>query len=100
MQAVNQLRVLSLNTQSLRNKVSDVLSIIEDLDVDIAFIQESWLKASDGAIFAQIKDHGFSTHTFRKARKSDVGGGVAAIFKPALKVTKAKRRNNFKTLKT
>ena len=81
----------------MRNKVDDVISILEDFKTDIAFIQETWLKSTDGAIYAQIKEHNFREHTFRKPRKSDLGGGVAAIYKSSLKVTKAKRRTNYKS---
>ena len=66
--------------------------MLEDFNIDIAFIQESWLRASDRAIFSQISEHGFSVHSFRKARKVDLGGGVAAVFKSGLKVTKAKQQ--------
>lgn len=33
-----------------------VLTYLKDNDVDIAFIQETWLKKSDKATISQIKD--------------------------------------------
>ena len=74
-----------------------MLSIVEDFGTDIAFIQETWLKSSDGAILSKIKQHGFSLCTFRKPRKSDLGGGVAAIYKSLLKVRKVPRKTNYKS---
>ena len=95
--STGNINVLSLNTRSLRNKVGDIISILKDFKTDIAFIQETWLKSTDGAIYAQIKEHNFKVHTFRKPRKSDLGGGVAAIYKSSLKVTKARSRTNYKS---
>ena len=86
-----------MNARSLRNKVDEVLSVVEDFDTDIAFIQETWLKSSDGAIRSKIKQHGFSLSTFRKPRKSDMGGGVATIYKSLLKVRKVPRKTNYKS---
>ena len=86
-----------MNTRSLRNKIDEVLSVVEDFDTDIAFIQETWLKSSDGAIRSKIKQHGFSLSTCRKPRKSDLGGGVATIYKSLLKVRKVPRKTNYKS---
>ena len=83
-----------MNTRSLRNKVDEVISIVEDFGTDVAFIQETWLKSSDGAIRSKIKQHGFSKLTFRKPRKSDVGDGVAVVYKSSLKIRKVPRKTN------
>ena len=88
---------MTLNARSLRNKVGSVITLLDDFDVDVGFIQETWLRTSDGAILREINENGYKVLSYRKQRKIDRGGGVAAICKSYLKVSKALRRKNYKS---
>ena len=62
------------------------MSYFEENYVQIAFIQESWIKRSDGHLHRQIEEFGFSVMSYRKPRRLDLGGGVAIIYKKSLKI--------------
>ena len=61
---------MSYNPWSLRNKLSGVMDLIVDNDVDICCIQETFLRKSDGAIISEIKDRGFNILSCRKSHYS------------------------------
>ena len=84
------LRVISLNCRSMRNKMQSIMSFLDENSIDIAFIQESWLRKSDGHIINEIKEYNYKVISFRKPRKLDFGGGVAVIFKQYLKLKQIK----------
>ena len=62
------------------------MSYLEENYVQIAFIQESWIKRSDGHLQRQIEEFGYSVMSYRKPRRLDLGGGVAIIYKRSLKI--------------
>ena len=51
-------KLLSLNCHSLRNKVHDVMEAVTLLDVDLFFVQETWLMKSVAAILQVIREYG------------------------------------------
>ena len=59
-------------------------------EVDIAIFQESWLKKSDSVLIQEIRDYGFEIHTERKHRASDIGGGLAFVYRNCLSLKKIK----------
>ena len=65
--------------------------------IDLAFIQETWLAKSDGFYINSIKDYGFNVLHSRNERQNNKGGGVAVIYKENLDVTniKLKPYNSF-----
>ena len=69
------------------------MSYLEENNIEIAFIQETWIKKTDGHLFKQVEEFGYSLLTFRKPRRLDLGGGVAIIFKHNLKLTCMKVKN-------
>ena len=75
-----------MNTRSIRNKILPFMSYLEENYIQIAFIQESWIKKSDGHLHRQIEEFGYSVMSYRKPRRLDLGGGVAIIFKKSLKI--------------
>ena len=73
------MKCLLWNPQSLQNKILDFIQIVEDNDIDISFITETWMTSENNHTSALLKDLGYSMyHCFRSDRK---GGGVAIIAK-------------------
>ena len=64
------------------------MDLIIDENVEIAFIQETWLKKSDGYIIKQIEEYGYRIISERNERLNDLGGGIATIFKKNLNFKK------------
>ena len=54
---------------------------VENKEIDLAFIQESWLTKNDGFYVNNMKDYSFNVINSRNQRSSDRGGGVAVIYK-------------------
>ena len=42
------------------------MSYLSDNNIDITFIQESWIKKSDGHLKKQVEEFGYSMFTYRK----------------------------------
>ena len=72
----------------MRNKLPLIMSFLEDNNVHLAFIQETWLRKSDGHLLSEIKEYGYDIISYRKSRKLDFGGGVALLYKSNVKVQK------------
>ena len=87
---------MSLNCRSVRNKIQDLLSLIEEYDLDIVCLQETWLGKGDKAILAEIKEHGLDIISISRTQQN-TGGGVAIIHKPQFKVKHIQHKERFKT---
>ena len=72
------------------------MSSLQDNCIDIAFIQETWLRKSDNALLKEIKEFDYDIISCRKARKLDWGGGVAAIYRKNMKI-KLLKKNIYKS---
>ena len=83
-------KLMSYNCRSIRNKVHEVMSMIDDHSVHLAAIQETWLRESDLKILNDIEEYGYTIESYRKPRKTELGGGVALIYKKGLKLMKVK----------
>ena len=71
------------------------MGYMEDKDIDIAGICETWLTDSSNATTAIIKSHGFSLmHDYRAGQK---GGGTAIIYKSCLNLSVVKFSECFKS---
>ena len=89
------MKFLLFNPRSLNNKVDKIMGYIEDRDIDIAGLCETWLTDSHNATTAVIKSYGYSMiHDHRDNQK---GGGTAIVFKPFYKVSVVKLSECFKT---
>ena len=77
---------MSWNVRSLNNKVNEIMDFVETHGISLFFVQETWLTEMNNHTTAIIKAHGFDIH--HCYRQQSVGGGVALIFKPALKIVK------------
>ena len=72
------MRCIAWNVQSLVNKVYDVISVLSDNDIDVAFISETWFSTESNMTIAILKEAGYSiAHYFRSEKR---GAGVAIIW--------------------
>ena len=70
------------NPQSLQNKVLDFIQLLEDNNIDIAFITESWMTCQNNHTSALLRESGYTMyHNFRQDK---VGGGVAIVAQTSL----------------
>ena len=79
---------MAWNVLSILNehKLSNVLQVFEDNDINVACITESWFDAENGKFTAMIKEAGFEiVHAQRDGKR---GGGTAIMFRRALKAKK------------
>ena len=78
------LRIATYNAQSLGpdGKRTEVIEFIKDKDVDIIFIQETWLKPKgDEAKVASLALAGYSVKSWPRDSR---GGGTAIVFRESL----------------
>ena len=66
------------------------MTYLIDNNIHLAFVQETWLRKSDGNLITEIKEYGYDIISYRKPRRLDLGGGVALIYKNNLKVQNTK----------
>ena len=76
----NGLNMLSFNCRSLRNKLPEIMSKLDDLGIDVCVLQETWLSKGDSTVLAEIKDFGFEVRS-RRRMSDNKGGGVAITYK-------------------
>ena len=61
----DSLKILYLNAQSLRNIATLLNDMIHELNIDIAFFTESWLKSSEDEVIIQnLTPEGFKAVSF------------------------------------
>ena len=64
------------NAQSLNNKIYEFVQLLDDNNVDVAFVSETWLSTESGATTFAISETGYKVeHSYRSKR----GGGAAII---------------------
>ena len=68
------------------------MSYIVDEKIDMVFVQETWIRKSDGHLLTEIKEYGYEVITYRKTRRLDLGGGVAVLYRNNLKVCSIKSK--------
>ena len=66
------------------------MSYMEEHSIDLAFVQETWIKKSDQHLIKEIEEYGYTAKLYRKRRRLDLGGGVAVIHKTLLKIHEVK----------
>ena len=77
------------NPKSLQNKVDDFIALLEDEDIDIAAVVETWMPCQHNNVTAQLKESNYEIQHYNRDRDIRRGGGVALIY-----------RNNFKLFKS
>ena len=70
---------MSLNCRSLRRKVAELKTCLDDQKIKIAMLQETWLSEGDSSIYAEIREMGFKI--LKCERKEKRGGGLAILIK-------------------
>ena len=89
------MKFLLFNPRSLNNKVDKIMGYMEDRDIEIAGLCETWLTDNCNATTAVIKSYGYSIiHDHRGNQK---GGGTAIVFKPYYKLSVVKLFECFKS---
>ncbi|KAL5270292.1 hypothetical protein ACHWQZ_G001136 [Mnemiopsis leidyi] len=92
---VKKVKFLLFNPRSLNNKVDKIMGYMEDRDIEIAGLCETWLTDNCNATTAVIKSYGYSIiHDHRGNQK---GGGTAIVFKPYYKLSVVKLFECFKS---
>ena len=94
-------KLLSWNLWSIKDKykLANFLQVLEDNEISIACICETWFNREKGTFTKSIKDAGYQIiHSFREEKR---GGGTAIIFKENLSIKKGSSSSDkyFKQLK-
>ena len=80
------IKCVSWNVQSLRNKCNEVMEHVIDYNADVVFITETWMEAEKNDVTAIIKNRGYKLlHNRRKNRDKDTGGGVGIMVRNTMK---------------
>ena len=66
------------NARSLNNKIESFIQSLEDNDIQIGAVGETWFGSSNNYVTAYLRDHGYNIH--HQHRKTQKGGGVSIIF--------------------
>ena len=70
------------NPRSLNNKIADFMTLLEDREIAIAGICETWLSESNSVTTGVLRAMGYSiVHDYRHFKR---GGGTAIVFKSEL----------------
>jgi len=77
------IRIGHINIRSCRNKTQDVINIIDDHDIHILVITETWLShPCDDPIMKAMTPVGFEIKSFPRVGRT--GGGIAILYKSSL----------------
>ena len=76
------------NPRSLNNKIDYLVQMMEDNDIVIAVVSETWLSSATSYVTGYLRDHGYSIH--HHYRLGQKGGGVAIIFANTIMVQQSK----------
>ena len=77
------------------NKTTNVMEHLCDMECDVCFIQETFLKEADTAKKQEIKDYGWQI--LSNPRKYRSGGGIAVLYKPCVSLKCNERVNKYKS---
>ena len=72
-----------MNTQSIRNKTADFVDYVCENKLDLVAVTETWLKATDDSIRAQLCPTGCKF--LDKPCKNCCGGGTALLYRDSIK---------------
>ena len=76
---------MSLNCQSIVQITQGVLEYLESNAIDIAILQETWLKKGDKSVSSKIREYGYEI--IKTSRQSETnGGGLAVLYKSHITV--------------
>ena len=95
------LRLGTFNVRSLVNKTVGVMEHLLEVDCDICFIQETFLREGDKAKLAEIKDYGWGV--LSDPRKHRSGGGIAMLYRNSIQLksnTKVTKYKSFQVMES
>lgn len=94
----NFLKVGSINIHSIRNKIISIVEFLNEHNLDLLFICETWLHGSETEVIqAALPSHYKIEHAPRSEDTMDRGGGVAIIYKTVFSLVKILPTFNTKT---
>ena len=75
------IKLVTLNTQSLKSKSATAWNYFTDLNIDLAVLTETWLKSEDESWVAgcDLNVNQFRMQTLNRSNKK--GGGLAIVYK-------------------
>lgn len=78
-----KIRIGYTNAQSVKNKTDDIVDLIQEKNIDMLFITETWLKATgDEPIMKDLTPPNFKIKSFPRQHRT--GGGIAVIYRASL----------------
>ena len=72
-----EIKCLVWNPRSLNNKIETFIQYLEDNDIDIAAVSETWLASLNNYITGYLRERGYNIHHYHRDAKK--GGGVSII---------------------
>ena len=81
----HQLTLCLWNAQSLRHKAQLTKSYMEENEIDLYFIVETWLNSDDTAVIGELEDGG-RFRLINNPRLGRAGGGLCCLHRAPLKV--------------
>ena len=83
-----EITCLLWNARSLQNKIDSFTALLEDADIEVAAVTETWFASQHNNSTAIIRDKGYYISHFNRDDRR--GGGVALIYKNTFKLVKTK----------
>ena len=83
-----EMKCIVWNPRSLNNKIDYLVQMMEDNDIVIAVVSETWLTSATSYVTGYLRDHGYSIH--HHYRLGQKGGGVAIIFANTIMIQQSK----------
>ena len=81
----------------MRKKVVSMMTYLKHNHIDVALVQETWIRKCDSHILKQIKEYEYHVLSYRKPVSLEWGGGVAIIYRKNMKIHRVKCDIVFKT---
>ena len=78
------MRIATVNTQSIRNKISDFLEYIINYQLDICTVTETWLGSIDVSLKRELNSAGYTFKDYD--RTVGRGGGIGLVYKQGLNI--------------
>ena len=76
------------NPCSLQSKLSDFLALLDDEDLDIVAVTETWMTCQHNNVTAELREKGYSIYHFNRDGRR--GGGVALVYKSSFRFISGK----------
>ena len=91
------IKCLVWNPRSINNKIETFIQMLEDDDIDIAAISETWLSSLNNYVTGYLRERGYNIYHYHRDAKR--GGGVSIISKHTLSMEQSKTYSYISLLK-